>query len=370
MGPLEGLKVIDLSRLAPGPYASMLLADLGAEVIRVDKPGTDAREGDMLARNKRSIVLDLKRPEAQRVLQRLCKSADVLLEGFRPGVMARLGADYETLARVNPRIVYCSLTGYGQAGPLAQEAGHDIDYIAVAGVLGELPRAGEEPVAPLNLIGDFAGGGLLAAFGIVCALLECRSSGRGQYIDAAMIDGSASLMTMHFAAHGVFSKPGTGMMTGTAPFYRSYRCADGRYVAVGALEPQFYRALWKGLELGPLPEQMDRDTWSEQKEQMTERFAMRTRDEWVAHFRGKDACVAPVLTLEEVPRHPHHAARELFVRGPGGREHVAPAPRFSRTPGGVRAEGPASGAHTDAILAESGYSEEEVRRLRASGAAA
>lgn len=365
MGPLAGVKVIDLSRLAPGPYASMLLADLGADVIRVDRSGEDDSAGGMLGRGKRSLVLDLKRDEGREVLLRLCEDADVFLEGFRPGVMARLGAGYETLSRRNPRIVYCSLTGYGQSGPLAQEAGHDIDYIAVAGVLGQLRDRGGEPMAPLNLIGDFAGGGMLAAFGIVCALLERERSGRGQHIDAAMIDGSLSLMTMHFAARGLFSKPRSGMMSGAAPFYRSYRCADGRFVAVGALESPFFRTLWEGLDLGPLPDPGDPEDWPEQRARIAERFATRTRDEWVEHFRGRDACVAPVLELEEVPRHPHHVARRAFFVGPGQHTYLAPAPRFSRTPGSIRREGPASGDDTDAILTECGYSAAEIHALRA-----
>jgi alpha-methylacyl-CoA racemase len=362
--------VIDLSRLAPGPYCSMLLGDLGADVVRVDRPGTDAGLLEMLGRNKRSIVLDLKRREAQGVLHRLCAGADVLLEGFRPGVTARLGADYETVSRINPRIVYCSLTGYGQTGPLAQEAGHDIDYIAVAGVLGQLEVGDEPPIPPLNLVADFAGGGLMAAFGIAAALYERERSGRGQYLDAAMIDGSASLMAMHFATAGALSDPRRGVMNGAAPFYRCYRCADGRDVAVGAVEAKFFRALWEGLDLGPVPEQMDRASWPDQRDRIAERFATRTRDEWVVHFHGRDACVAPVLALDEVPKQPHHLARSSFAAGAGGREQVAPAPRFSRTPGGVRRQGGASGAETDAILAEAGCSPEEIRALRAGGSVA
>jgi alpha-methylacyl-CoA racemase len=348
----------------------MLLGDLGADVIRVDRPGTDARMLEMLGRNKRSIVLDLKRPEARRVLHRLCAAADVLLEGFRPGVTARLGADYETLARINPRLVYCSLTGYGQTGPLAQEAGHDIDYIAVAGVQGQLDTGPDPPLPPLNLVADFAGGGLMAAFGIACALWEREQSGRGQYIDAAMIDGSASLMAMHFATAGAMSNPGGGVMNGEAPFYRCYRCADGRHVAVGAVEGKFYRALWEGLDLGPVPEQLDRASWPEQRARIAERFETRTRDEWVAYFHGRDACVAPVLSLDEVPKQPHHVARAGFVPGAGGRDAVAPAPRFARTPGAVRRQESPSGADTDAILAEAGCSPDEIRALRAGGSVA
>jgi alpha-methylacyl-CoA racemase len=348
----------------------MLLGDLGADVIRVDRPGSDPRVLDMLSRNKRSIVLDLKRSEAQQVLHRLCASADVFLEGFRPGVTARLAADYETVSRINPRIVYCSLTGYGQTGPLAHEAGHDIDYIALAGVLGQLEIGEAPPLPPLNLVADFAGGGLMAAFGIVSALFERERSGRGQYVDAAMIDGSASLMAMHFVTRGALSDPRRGVMNGDAPFYRCYRCADERYVAVGAVEVQFFHALWSGLDLGPPPEQMDRTSWPEQRRRIAERFSTRSRDEWVAHFHGRDACVAPVLALDEVPKQPHHVERGAFVPGPGGVEQVAPAPRFSRTPGSVRREGGASGAHTDAILAEAGWSADEIRELRAGGSVA
>jgi len=370
MGPLEGVRVIDLSRLAPGPYCSMLLGDLGADVIRVDKPGDDPRVLDMLNRNKRSLVLDLKRAEAQQVLHRLCEGADVFLEGFRPGVTARLGADYETISRIEPRIVYCSVTGYGQSGPLAQEAGHDIDYIALAGVLSQLQPGEGPPLPPLNLVADFAGGGLMAAFGIVSALYERERSGKGQYVDAAMIDGSASLMAMHFVTRGLLSDPQRGVMHGNAPYYRCYRCADGEYVAVGAVEVQFFHALWQGLDLGPPPGQMDRASWPEQRRRISERFATRTRDEWVAHFHGKDACVAPVLALDEVPSQPHHVERKSFVEGPGGTPQVAPAPRLSRTPGSVRRPGAASGAETDAILAEVGCSADEIRRLREGGSVA
>jgi alpha-methylacyl-CoA racemase len=367
-GPLEGVKVIDLSRLAPGPYCSLLLADLGAAVTRVDGPGAQVVPGDIFGRNKRSIGLNLKVPEAREVLHRLCADADVLLEGFRPGVMARLGASYETISRINPRIVYCSLTGYGQTGPLSQEAGHDINYISIAGVLGQIGLPGLRPIPPLNLVADYAGGGLMAAFGIVCALYERDRSGRGQFIDAAMIDGSASLMTQHFAWRGRLSEPGKGMLGGGAPFYRAYRCKDDGYVSVGAIEPQFFRAFWEGLEIGPLPEQNDTAAWPEQHERIERRFLERTRDEWVEHFAGKDACVTPVLDFDETGAHPHNVARQAFVHGPEREGHVSPAPRFSRTPGSVRSEGPALGQHTATVLSEAGYSDEEIRKLRTTGA--
>lgn len=368
MGPLEGVRVLDLSRLAPGPYCTMLLADLGASVIRVDGPQTPVRRGNMLSRNKRSIVLNLKSPQGQGVLHRLCHDADVLVEGNRPGVARRLGADYETLSEINPGLVYCSLTGFGQEGPLAAEAGHDINYISIAGVLSQIGNGDAPPVHPLNLVADFGGGGLLAAFGVVCALYERGHSGRGQYIDAAMIDGAASMMAMHYATQGAVSKPGKGLLGGGAPFYRSYECRDGGYVAVGAIEPQFYASLCEVLGVTPDHDQMDSSRWPETTELFARRFQEKTRDEWARAFAGRDACVTPVLDLEEAPKHEHNQARKGFLSGPGGQFHVAPAPRFSRTPGEIHSEEPEMGAHTEEILAAAGYTAEEIVELQAQGA--
>jgi alpha-methylacyl-CoA racemase len=377
MGPLDGIRVLDLSRLAPGPYCSMLLGDMGADVVRVDAPGAKApaRTYDMLARNKRSIVLDLKAAAGQGVLHELCVRADVLLEGNRPGVTTRLRADYDTLATINPRLVYCSLTGFGQDGPLAEAAGHDINYIALAGVLSQIglgPDAADpRPVPPLNLVADFGGGGLLAAFGIVAALFERERSGRGQYLDAAMIDGAASILSAHYSTRGSLSKPGKGLLGGGAPFYRCYTCRDGRYVAVGAIEPKFFAALCEGSGLDFRAEQMDTQKWPQQSRAFATRFLERSRDEWAAIFAGAphglDACVTPVLELDEAPRHPHNVARNAFPAGPDGQLNTAPAPRLFRTPGTIRRGAPAPGEHTEEILREAGLGD-ELDRLRTTGA--
>ncbi|HVS14701.1 MAG TPA: CaiB/BaiF CoA-transferase family protein [Thermoanaerobaculia bacterium] len=368
MGPLDGIRVLDLSRLAPGPFCSMLLADLGADVVRIDAPGTPVGRYDMLSRNKRSIVLDLKNAEGQRVLHRLCAGADVLLEGNRPGVMARLNGDFETISAINPRLVYCSLTGFGQEGPLAPTAGHDINYIAIAGVLGQIGLGeGTRPVPPLNLVADFGGGGLLAALGIVAALLERTRSGQGQYLDAAMIDGSAALMAAHYSTRGLLSAPGRGLLGGGAPFYRCYRTGDGGYMAVGSIEPKFFAALCAGTGLDFVAEQMDRERWPAQMAAFEERFAEKTRAEWTEIFTRLDACVTPVLGLDEAAAHPHNVARAGFPIGPDGERHVAPAPRFSRTPGSIRSGGPGPGSDTDAVLAEAGLGD-QVAALRAAGA--
>lgn len=372
MGSLDGITVLDLSRLAPGPYCSMLLADFGADVIRVDAPGTPTGRYNMLSRNKRSIVLDLKSSAGQEVLLRLCEHADVFLEGNRPGVTRRLGCDPETVRTLNPRIVYCSLTGYGQDGPLATAAGHDINYIAIAGVLGQIglgeDSAEPRPIPPLNLVADFGGGGLLAAFGIVSALFERERSGVGQFIDAAMIDGAASLMAAHYSSRGVFSQPGKGMLGGGAPFYRCYRTRDGGYMAVGAIEPKFFAALCEGTGLDFVEAQLEVGQWPAQQTAFERRFLERTRAEWTEVFTRLDACVTPVLDLAEAPDHPHHQARAEFPLGPAGQLHVAPAPRLSRTPGSLRSEQPAPGQHTAEILGTIGYATEGIERLRSSGA--
>lgn len=368
MGALDGIRVLDLSRLAPGPYCTMLLGDMGADVIRVDSPQGTVRAGDMLSRNKRSIVLDLKKPEAQAVLHRLAATADVLLESNRPGVTKRLGCDPATLAAINPRLVYCSLTGYGQEGPLSGAAGHDINYISISGVLSQIGDGKAPPVPPLNLVADFGGGGLLAAFGIVCALLERQRSGQGQTIDTAMIDGAASLMSVHYATDGRLSAPGVGMLGGGAPFYGTYECRDGKYVAVGAIEPKFFAALCRGTGLDFVAEQMETSRWQEQKVAFAKRFLEHTRDEWVDKFKSLDACLTPVLDLDEARHHPHNVERIGFPKGPDGRPHTAPAPRLDRTPGSIRSREPEIGEHTEEILLQAGYTAEEIEALSASGA--
>jgi alpha-methylacyl-CoA racemase len=337
-GPLTGVRVIDLSRLAPGPYASMLLADLGAEVIAV----TGGRAGQVpadLSRGKRFVHLNLKHPASRAALHRLVATADVLLEGFRPGVADRLSAGYAELSQVNPRLVYCSVTGYAPGGPDAQAAGHDINYLAVTGLLGAVGPAGGPPVPPLNLVADMAGGGMLAAFGICAALVERDRSGRGQRIDAAMTDGVLSMMEMR----------GLGFTTGAAPFYRCYQCADGRYVAVGAVEDAFFRALWDGLGLAPpYPDQrFDPAAWPELTRVIGDRFATASRDEWAVRFAGADACVTPVLDPGE-------------ALATGGRP--GPVPRFSRTPG-ARGSDEGQPDATAVLLAEAGLSDEELRAV-------
>jgi len=350
-GPLTGTRIIDLSRLAPGPYASVLLADLGAEVIAV----TGGRAGQVpaeLSRGKRFVHLNLKEPASRVALHRLVATADVVMESFRPGVADRLGAGYDELSAVNPRLVYCSVTGYEPGGPDAHKAGHDINYLAVTGLLGAVGPADGAPLPPLNLVADMAGGGMLAAFGICAALVERERSGRGQRVDAAMTDGVLSMMEMWLNAWRTRLLPerGLGFTTGAAPFYRCYRCADGRYVAVGAVEDGFFRALWDGLGLpAPYPGQrFDPATWPELARVIGARFAVAPRDEWTTRFAGVDACVSPVLDPAEV----------LVAGGRPG-----PVPRFSRTPG-VRspdecpAEGPADA--TAELLAEAGLSEQEL----------
>jgi alpha-methylacyl-CoA racemase len=358
-GPLSDVRVIDLSRLAPGPYATMLLADLGADVIVVG----GGRSGLPLAevsRGKRFISLDLKQPAGRDALHRLVATADVVVEGFRPGVAARLGAGYEELSAVKPDLLYCSLTGYGQDGPLAQEAGHDINYLSVTGVLGSLGPSNAPPVVPLNLIADFAGGSLLAAFGIVAALYERRLTGQGQYLDVAMVDGVRSMMAMHYSAWGSSAMPrrGEGILDGTAPFYRCYATADDRYVAVGALEPQFFRALWERLGLGEVPAQYPRAQWPAIEQRLTAAFRTRTRDEWTDHFVGTDACVTPVLDPGEVAQHPHMA----FRHGQRPDADVPPVPRLSRTPA-VDRPVDASDA-TAQVLAEIGIGPDEIDAAR------
>jgi alpha-methylacyl-CoA racemase len=349
-GPLAGIRVIDLSRLAPGPYGSALLADLGAEVIAV----TGGRAGQVpadLSRGKRFVHLNLKQPASRAALHKLAATADVLLEGFRPGVADRLGAGYEELSGINPGLIYCSVTGYAPGGPQQLEAGHDINYLAVTGLLGVMGPADGPPVPPLNLVADFAGGGMLAAFGICAALVERQRSGRGQRIDAAMTDGVLSMMEMWFNAWRTPLLPerGLGFTTGAAPFYRCYECADGRYVAVGAVEDGFFRALWDGLGLPqPYPgKRFEPAGWPELARVIGARFATATRDEWAARFAGKDACVTPVLDPDEVDK-----------------SQLGPVPRFSRTPGG---RGPDEGQPdaTAELLTAAGLTEDELKAVEA-----
>jgi len=375
MGPLTGVQVVEIASLAPGPFGCMILSDLGADVLRVDRvercgPGAPA-PSDPLARGRRSAGINLKDPEGLGLLLRLIEGADVLVEGFRPGVAERLGFGPEVCAERNPRLVYGRMTGWGQEGPLAPTAGHDIDYIAVSGALSLVGRAGERPVPPVNLLGDFGGGGMLLALGVLAALLERERSGLGQVVDAAMVDGSALLTSFVYglrAAGGWQDARGVNLLDGGAPFYDTYQTADGGYVAVGALEPQFYAALLAGLGLSGagLPPQLDRAGWPVLRARFAEVFATRTRDEWAAVFAGSDGCVAPVLTAAEAPGHPYNAARGAFA-DVGGLAQPAPAPRFGRSPAGPPSPPPRPGADTDAVLAALGHTPEQIAALRASG---
>jgi alpha-methylacyl-CoA racemase len=375
VGPLNGIRVIEIASLAPAPFGCMILSDLGADVLRVDRAercGPQARvPADPLSRGRRSIGLNLKDEGAVEILLRLIEEADVLVEGFRPGVAERLGFGPEVCAARNPRLIFARMTGWGQEGPLAPTAGHDIDYIAISGALGPIGRAGERPVPPLNLIGDFGGGGMLLAMGILAALVERATSGTGQVVDAAMVDGSALLTSFVYGllATGAWQdRRGSNLLDGGAPFYDTYVCADGEYVAVGALEPQFYAALLAGLGLADadLPPQLDRAGWPVLREKFAAAFASRTRDAWAEVFAGTDACVFPVLSLSEAPVHPHAAARNAFVEV-GGIVQPAPAPRFSRSPAGHPMPPARPGSDTDGVLASLGLSEREVADLRARG---
>ena len=382
MGPLQGVKILEIVGIGPGPFAAMMLSDMGAEVLRVDRVenarlaaiGEDRPRGfDVLSRGRRSIAADLKSRDGVALVLDLVERADALLEGFRPGVMERLGLGPDVCLERNPGLVYGRMTGWGQEGPLAQAAGHDINYIALAGALGAIGRRGEAPVPPLNLVGDFGGGGMLLAYGVVCALLERTRSGRGQVVDAAMVDGSAALMAVFFGAaqSGFWGERGTNLLDAGAHFYEVYETRDGEYVAIGSIEPQFYAELLRrtGLEGEALPAQMDRSHWPEQRERLAKLFKTKTRDEWCAAMEGSDACFAPVLSLSEAPEHPHARARDAFVEV-GGATQPRPAPRFSRTAPDVPEPAARPGEHTDGALADWGIPPERIRSLRASGSIA
>ena len=374
-GPLSGVGVVELAGLGPAPFAAMLLADMGADVIRVDRlhsGGFDIGNTDLLNRGKRSMVVDLKTPAGRRIILELAERSDVLIEGYRPGVAERLGVGPEDCMTRNPGLVYGRMTGWGQTGPLSDRAGHDIDYIAVSGVLGAI-GASERPIPPLNLVGDFGGGGLLLAFGVMAALHERAASGQGQVVDTAMVEGSALLATSHFGfvADGWWdTKRESNLLDGGAPFYTTYRTADDEHMAVGALEPKFFAELIRVLEVDfPAESQYDRSLWPTLHLLLVEKFASRTRREWESLFAGTDACVAPVLSLAEAPAHEHNRARGVFVEVDGVLQ-PAPAPRFSRTPTGHPGSPSQMGAQTDDVLAELGYSPDEISKLRETGSVA
>ncbi len=377
-GPLEGVRVMELAGIGPAPYACMLLADAGADVLRVDRAGgtaarsTEEPHWDLLNRSRRSAAVDLRNPEGVALVLDLVVQADALVEGWRPGVAERLGVGPEACLERNPRLVYGRMTGWGQQGPLAQSAGHDIDYIALCGALWSIGRHSEPPVPPLNLVGDFGGGGMLLAFGLLAALLEARSSGRGQVVDAAMVDGAASLMTMTYALHRLGwwrEDRGVNFIDTGAPFYEVYETSDGKWFAVGAIEPQFYAELLEvmGLDSEKLPAQMDRDRWPEVKERFAEVFRARSRDEWSEIFSGTDACGAPVLSPWEAHVHPHNAERHTFVEV-AGVVQPGPAPRFSRTPSRIQRPPPVVGQDTDEVLRAWGIEPVRIARLHDAGA--
>lgn len=373
MGPLAGFRIIELAGIGPGPMGAMLLGDMGADVIRVDRttPATMDRMTDLRYavhnRSRRSIAVDLQRAEGAALVLRLVARADGLIEPFRPGVAERLGVGPEPCLAANPRLVYGRITGWGQDGPLAKAAGHDINYIALTGLLHAIGHAGERPVPPLNLVGDYGGGGMLLAFGMVCGLLEAQRSGKGQVFDAAMMDGAAllfgSLFGMHAAGHWADQR-GVNLLDSGAPFYDVYETSDGKFVAVGAIEPQFYALLLEktGLAGEKLPHQMDRQAWPAMKQRLAAVFRSKTRDEWCGIMEGTDVCFAPVLSIGEAPAHPHARARGAYV-DVGGVAQPAPAPRFDRTPAARPSTAPTRGGHTEDVLAECGFDAGQIKAL-------
>lgn len=373
-GPLTGIRVVEMAGIGPGPMCAMLLADLGAEVIRVDRPvqidlgvPRRGRVYDVLRRGRRSVAVDLKDPAGVETVLDLIAAADAVIEGFRPGVMERLGLGPDTCLERNPALVYGRMTGWGQDGPLASAAGHDLNYIALAGVLSAVGEVGGPPVPPLNLIGDYGGGALFLAFGVCAALLEARSSGQGQVVDTAMVDGAASLMSSVyglFAAGDFRTDRGTNILDGGAHFYRTYRCSDGRYISIGSIEAKFHAELLERLEVDPadVGEQMDRDGWPLNRDRMAEIFATETRDRWCEILEGTDVCFAPVLDVGEAPEHPHNKARGTFVELEGVVQ-PAPAPRFSRTPGRIHGPIPEPGQHSREVLTDWGFDRARIDGL-------
>ncbi len=372
MGPLHGYRIIELAGIGPGPFCGMMLSDMGAEVIRVDRlAGQPRRSKDVLARNRKSIAVDLKQPEGVEVVLRLCETADALFEGFRPGVTERLGLGPDDCIGRNEKLVYGRMTGWGQDGPLAHAAGHDINYIALTGALHAIGPPGAKPVPPLNLVGDFGGGGMLLAYGLVCALLEAQRSGKGQVVDAAMVDGAASLMAMFYTmgAAGAFKdERGTNLLDGGAHFYNTYETSDGEYICLGSIEPQFYALLVEKAGLDPerFSAQMDGAQWSAFKDELAEVFKSKSQAQWCEIMEGSDVCFAPVLSVFDAPKHPHNVARDAFVEVDGVVQ-PSPAPRFSRstteTPKGARA--PGEDSHL--VLGDNGFTDQEIGSLQEAG---
>ncbi len=374
MGPLQGIKIVEFAGLGPAPFCAMMLSDLGAEIIRIDRKARQVesitnRKGNPVERGRRSLAVDLKSPAGITLVLRLLEQADALLEGFRPGVMERLGLGPDVCLQRNPRLVYGRMTGWGQTGPLAHAAGHDINYIALTGALHAMGRAGEPPAPPLNLVGDYGGGGMLLAMGVLAALLETRSSGKGQVVDAAMTDGTASLMTMFYgmkAANFWSDKRGSNLLDGGAHFYDTYACSDGRFIAIGAIEPQFYALLLEkcGIVDSAFEKQMNPAGWPELKDKLSALFKTRSRAQWCELLEGTDACFAPVLDMEEAPQHPHNRARQTFITRDGVVQ-PAPAPRFSRTVAEIQHSPAQPGEHSLQILRDWGFSADECKSLQA-----
>ncbi len=372
-GPLAGIRIVEFAGIGPGPFCGMMLADHGADVIRIERPGGRLDPRDALSRNRKSIALNTKTAEGLAIARDLCRNADGLIEGYRPGVMERLGLGPDVLLADNPKLVYGRMTGWGQFGPYAQAAGHDINYIALSGVLHTIGRAGERPVPPVNYVGDFGGGGMMLAFGMVSALLAVRMGGTGQVIDCAMTDGSALLagMSWHMLAAGINrDAPGTNMLDGAAHFYDTYECADGKWISIGSIEPQFYAKLRHHAGVADDPAfgaQHDRGAWPDLKVRLAAIFKTRPRDDWDAMMAATDVCFAPVLSMNEAPQHPHNVARGTFGEIAGAIQPM-PAPRYSATVTDLPKPAPVVGSDADALLGALGYDAAKIAELRASGA--
>ena len=373
MGPLSGKRIVEIAGIGPGPFCAMLLADLGAEVVRVDRASAvpdimpDSPNLDLLNRGRRSIGVNLKTPEGIETVLKLVQESDALIEGFRPGVAERLGIGPEECLARNPKLIYGRMTGWGQEGTYSSMAGHDINYIALSGVLGMIGREGGKPIPPVNLVGDFGGGGMLLALGICAALVETAKSEKGQIIDAAMTDGSALLSTMmhSFKAMGMWGDRGTNLLDTGAPFYDVFECADGEFISLGSIEPQFYSELLRITEIDQSenPKQMDRAGWAEMKSKIGDAIKGKTRSEWEELMEGTDVCFAPVLSMDEAYAHPHNKERNTFIEIAGVMQ-PAPAPRFSRTPASVSSPPPHAGQHTEEVLAGLGLTKDEILMLR------
>jgi len=375
MGPLKGIKIVEFAGIGPGPFAAMMLADMGAEIVRLDRKGATPPpniDKQAMHRGRRSIALDLKTPEGKEAALRMVEGADAIIEGFRPGVMERLGLGPEDCLTRNPALVYGRMTGWGQEGPLSQGAGHDINYIALSGALWCMGEPDRDPMPPLNLVGDFGGGGMMLALGLACALIEAKTSGKGQVVDAAMSDGSAALMTIIYAYRDMgrwIARRGYNHLDGGAPFYGTYKCADGKWICIASIEPQFYAELLErlGLTEADVGDRDDREDWPRQTQLFADIFAGKTRDEWCELMDGTDVCFSPVLDLDEAPDYAHNKARGTFVEI-DGMIQPAPAPRFSRTQSEIQGPPPLPGQHNDEALADWGFSGEEIAALKAAGA--